>query len=133
MDSMIETEQTPETTERPQGVGPDQPLGRVNNWGEYIMTREHLPGLERRLRAAGWRVERNGDELVCEPDWTAIEKNSQPADPRGSKPCYACGSRLYWRSVYGVTICFRCHPPPCDELVGSLTYDGEAKWKIGIF
>src|SRR5262249_46203455 len=25
--------------------------------------------------------------------------------------CWACGTRRRWRSVYGVVICARCHPP----------------------
>ena len=46
------------------------------------------------------------------------------------KPCYACGSRLFWRSVYGAIVCFNCHPPANERLVASLLYDGQVKWKM---
>jgi hypothetical protein len=46
------------------------------------------------------------------------------------KPCYACGSRLFWRSVYGALTCFTCHPPASERLVASLLYDGQVKWKM---
>ena len=50
------------------------PLGRVNDRGELVMTREDLPELERRLRSYGWQVERRGDQLVC--------RNSSPRSRR---------------------------------------------------
>ena len=31
--------------------------------------------------------------------------------------CYCCRSRRFWRSDYGVAVCAKCHPPPCDEFV----------------
>lgn len=43
--------------------------------------------------------------------------------------CHACGSRLFWRSIYGVVICWRCHPPGADHLVTDIVFDGEVKWK----
>jgi hypothetical protein len=42
--------------------------------------------------------------------------------------CYACKGKLFWRSIYGVVICWRCHPPGTDRLVVDLLWDGEVKY-----
>lgn len=46
------------------------------------------------------------------------------------EPCYACGSRLFWHSIYGAVICWICHPPASESLVKSLLYDGQMKWEM---
>ena len=41
-----------------------------------------------------------------------------PPLPLASQPgaCYACGTTRRWRSVYGVLICTKCHPPADEAL-----------------
>lgn len=34
-----------------------------------------------------------------------------------STPCCGCGSLKWWLSIYGATICARCHPPASAALV----------------
>lgn len=46
------------------------------------------------------------------------------------EPCCACGSRLFWHSIYGAVVCWTCHPPANEALVKSLLYDGEVKWEM---
>jgi hypothetical protein len=43
--------------------------------------------------------------------------------------CYACRGRLFWRSIYGVVICWRCHAPGSERLVADILWDGEVKWR----
>jgi hypothetical protein len=40
--------------------------------------------------------------------------------------CYACGATRRWRSIYGVLLCVRCHPPPDAALVVAWEDIGEA-------
>lgn len=55
---------------------------------------------------------------------------SKPARDRATgKPCFACGSRTFWRSIYGAVICWRCHPPANEDLVTDILWDGEVKLK----
>lgn len=43
------------------------------------------------------------------------QHKAAPVD--GSPKCFACGGREWWKSVHGVTVCRRCHPPaPRAEL-----------------
>jgi hypothetical protein len=44
--------------------------------------------------------------------------------PNSPSACYACGTTRRWRSVYGVLLCVRCHPPADAALVA--TWEGEA-------
>jgi hypothetical protein len=119
---------TPELRERLRArkgelVAALTPLGRVNDRGELVMTREDLPELERRLRSYGWQVERRGDQLVCQKRRSRLKRKAEgekvdpsarsvPAPPAlPPETCYACGGREFWVSLYGVVICVRCHPP----------------------
>jgi hypothetical protein len=43
--------------------------------------------------------------------------------------CYACKGHLYWRPIYGVVVCWRCHPPGSKRLVADIVWDGEVKWR----
>jgi hypothetical protein len=66
----------------------------------------------------------------CSPERSEAEYLPEDDQPAADiRPCRACGSRLFWRSLYGVAICWRCHPPANDELVTDILYDGEVKWK----
>jgi hypothetical protein len=59
-----------ELTPKPAECGAERSeksLGGLNDCGEAVITLAELPGLEERLRASGWKVERVGDELRC---WT---------------------------------------------------------------
>jgi hypothetical protein len=40
-------------------------VGRRNARGEIVLTLEDLPELENRLRLQGWKVKRQGVELIC--------------------------------------------------------------------
>jgi hypothetical protein len=40
-------------------------VGRKNARGQMVLTFEDLPELENRLRLQGWKVRRQGDELIC--------------------------------------------------------------------
>jgi hypothetical protein len=42
--------------------------------------------------------------------------------------CYCCHGKLFWRSVYMVVICWKCHPPAKDSLVTAILWNGETKW-----
>ncbi|MCL6584465.1 MAG: hypothetical protein K6U11_12605 [bacterium] len=37
--------------------------------------------------------------------------------PEQIEPCYACGERKWWISIYGVRVCGVCHPPAAERLV----------------
>jgi hypothetical protein len=39
--------------------------GRMNSRGQMVLTMEDIPELEERLRWQGWKVKRQGFELVC--------------------------------------------------------------------
>lgn len=44
--------------------------------------------------------------------------DDEPARPGPTSPvCRACGSRRFWRSIYGVVVCAGCHPPAAPDLV----------------
>jgi TubC N-terminal docking domain len=45
---------------------------------------------------------------VHKPEILAALRAKDPSMP--TAPCRACGSRLFWRSIHNVLICFRCHP-----------------------
>jgi len=56
-----------------------------------------------------------------EPDLGAVEPGPEPR-----RPCYACGSIRFWRSVNGPWVCATCHPPGSEGLVQEwLRLDGE--------
>ena len=38
-------------------------------------------------------------------------------EPTTKRTCYFCGGTRFWISVYGMTICTRCHPPAAPHLV----------------
>jgi hypothetical protein len=40
-------------------------VGRKNVRGEMVLTVEDIPELENRLRLQGWKVKRQGAELIC--------------------------------------------------------------------
>ena len=45
--------------------------------------------------------------------------------PLAALACYGCRGRRFWISVYGVTVCAICHPPPDPALVAAwLPADG---------
>lgn len=58
----------------------------------------------------------------------ALRERPAHIDPAPVKPCYACHGRLFWRSIYGVVICYRCHAPGSEQLIADILYDGEVKW-----
>jgi len=61
MEKALYTEPT-----KPSEVTELSPLaGRKNYRGQMVLTVEDLPELENRLRAQGWKVKRQGLELVC--------------------------------------------------------------------
>jgi hypothetical protein len=41
--------------------------------------------------------------------------------PIPTEPCRACSGRLFWRSIHGVLICWRCHPGS-ETLVQDILY-----------
>lgn len=96
------------------------------------------------LTQLGVTLKANGDRLRIEPASKVpadllphirqakaeiLAALSQPTrDPGPDKPCYACGSRAFWRSLHGAVICWRCHPPARESLVADILWDGEVKW-----
>lgn len=56
-----------ETNEKNERTPVDSlpPLGRKNARGDMVLTFEDLPELENRLKPQGWKVRRQGDELIC--------------------------------------------------------------------
>ena len=54
---------------------------------------------------------------LVEPVILPPDQAGKPYWRRSDGSCYACGSTESWQSVYGVTICSRCHPPGHDGLV----------------
>lgn len=42
--------------------------------------------------------------------------------------CCACRGRLFWRSIHGCVICWRCHPPGSESLIADLLWDGGVIW-----
>jgi hypothetical protein len=49
------------------------------------------------------------------PGQLTLTSTPQPWERPGA--CYACGTTRRWRSVYGVVVCARCHPPADAALV----------------
>jgi hypothetical protein len=41
-----------------------------------------------------------------------VELDMSPTRPSAPGACYTCGTTRRWRSIYGVLICTKCHPPP---------------------
>ena len=71
-----------------------------------------------------------GQQITVRPDRVSgllregfamlIESTDQVGSPywrRADGSCYACGSTESWLSIYGVTVCARCHPPAHEKLV----------------
>jgi hypothetical protein len=58
----------------------------------------------------------------------AILRQRSGVKPNVRTECYACKGKLFWRSVYGVVICWRCHAPGTERLVTDILWDGEVKW-----
>lgn len=58
-----------EAMEHPQTVGASTELpplaGRKNARGQMVLTVEDIPELEKHLRWQGWKVKRQGLELIC--------------------------------------------------------------------
>src|SRR5262245_26585529 len=67
------------------------------------------------------RIARFGDGTAEDEPQRALV--TQPMSRWSNSPgaCYACGTTRRWRSVYGVLICARCHPPADVAL-----WEGEA-------
>jgi virulence-associated protein VagC len=96
------------------------------------------------LRVLGVEVLPQGDNLVIRPaskvppelkerlrasKAEVLAALSNPKqDPPPGKPCYACGSRTFWRSVYGAVICWQCHPAANEDLIADIFWNQEAKW-----
>lgn len=51
----------------------------------------------------------------------ALKKSNSSTGLIPTEPCRACGSRLFWRSVHGVTICWCCHPGS-ESMVRDILY-----------
>jgi len=81
------------------------------------------------LRARGVTLVADGGTLRCRPksalsdsDLAAL-KAMKPEilatlqRPAGRITCHSCRGHRFWISVYGVTICTVCHPPPDPRLV----------------
>lgn len=54
--------------------------------------------------------------------------SSPRRDPPPNAPCYACGSRTFWRSIHGAVICWRCHPAANEGLIADIFWNGQVKW-----
>lgn len=97
------------------------------------------------LTQLGVTLRANGDRLRLEPASKVpadllphirqakaeiLAALSKPVQhPASGAPCYACGSRTFWRSIHGAVICWRCHPPANESLVSDILWDGEVKWQ----
>jgi len=56
--------------------------------------------------------------VIIEPaDAAAADAEPTSAEPEQIEPCYVCGERKWWISIYDVRICGVCHPPPAERLV----------------
>ena len=53
---------------------------------------------------------RDDDDVL---EWLRTE----PRKAAKALVCFACHERRFWHSIYGVTICAKCHPPATDRLV----------------
>jgi hypothetical protein len=96
------------------------------------------------LRTRGVRLVADGGTLRCRPksalsesDLAALKtmkaevlatiQQPAPARPVASLTCHSCRGRHFWISVYKVTVCAVCHPPPDPSLVAKwITTDGAA-------
>ena len=86
-----------------------------------------------RLQARGLTLVADGDVLRCRPGsaltpedldtlksmkaevLAALRREVSP--PLSPVRCFACRGSQFWRSVYGVVICGRCHPPADAQLI----------------
>ena len=80
----------------------DAPRGVVTT--EILSTlRRHKPGI---LALLGQ------EETTDEPSPRPRDK-----DHGGPRRCFACRGTRFWISIYGVTVCGKCHPPATDALI----------------
>ena len=92
------------------------------------------------LKALGYEVAVEGDQIrlrhhgTQEPDPAQVApliesvkehkddairflRGNLEREGTGRRECYFCGGTRFWISVYGMTICTRCHPPAAPHLV----------------
>ena len=82
------------------------------------------------LRARGVKLVPDGHFLRCRPraaltpdDPVELKTNKAAviqalqAEIARTLVCYSCKRSRFWHSVYGVTVCARCHPPASPHLV----------------
>lgn len=80
-------------------------------------------------KAENVRREGGGKVEAAPPSGEKV-KREVPADRRGAvQPspgaCRWCKGKLWWRSVYNIVVCARCHPPALPELVVEWVEGGE--------
>jgi hypothetical protein len=51
---------------------------RTDQFGKPVLGTDELPALQQRLEAQGWRVRRQGNELICQPAPLKTEKPKPP-------------------------------------------------------
>ena len=85
------------------------------------------------LRSRGVILVPDGERLRCRPrsalkreDLAALRRlksavlaHLRSEHHRADKQlvCFSCKESLFWRSIHGVIVCGRCHPPAAQELV----------------
>lgn len=112
------------------------PVDRIRELGGELFLdgdkiRYRIPGDTPEARELLEVLRRDRDEVirVLRERQTSIAANMVSQGACG-EPCYACGSRLFWHSIYGAVICWNGHPPARHSLVKSLLYGGEVKWEM---
>lgn len=73
---------------------------------------------------AGWTKETIGRLIAVKREFNGmVGPSNAPSPPAASmtapsrSACPCCGSRRFWRSVHGATVCSTCHPPAAESLV----------------
>ncbi len=95
-----------------------------------------------RLQERGFTLLADGDVLRCRPGsaltpedlntLTSMKAQILGALRAGTAPksppvkCFACRGSRFWRSVYDVIVCARCHPPADLSLVAAWIGEPEA-------
>lgn len=88
--------------------------------GEALLTRMEKDGAayERVVRAV--TSLRKAIEQATSAPLTNARGATDAGGGTGNRPCWACGGETWWVSIYGRTVCIRCHPPAMTSLVSKV-------------
>jgi len=94
-------------------------LGRLGRLFSTYAGREKDLYDNKRVKKNIYKDSKNAVPSVPKTPDVSIPVN-RPYWQRSDASCLACNGTDSWKSIYGVTICSRCHPPANEGLVARL-------------